>query len=459
MLYFFRVYLYKLSTSLLQRRVFSCLTFVYWFNYSFILLRTRGYLFCSLDYSPILNKKTKILASGPITAWQIEGEKLEVVTDFLLGSKITVEGDCSHEIRRQLLLGRKVMTNLNSVLKSRDITLPTKICRVKAMVFPVVMHSCASWTMKKAECQRIDALELWYRRRLLKVPWTVGISNQSILREISPEYSLEGLMLKLQYFGHLMPTADSLEKSLMLWKIEGRRRRGCQRMRWLDGITDARDMNLGKLQEMVRDREAWHAAVHWVTESGTTGREQLSLILCYLFCCLNCSIFLCHWKLMENDIRNQYLGTGCDHCNRGILNICILQKFSPNFLQCRIPAFDPWVRKIPWRKAWQPTPVFLPGESPWAEQSLEGYSLWGRKELNTTEETQHKQLTKIYFSYVKIQTPLNGWQSLLVVCYCWVGQKIHLGFSIWYNRKIQTNFLAKSIFIFYFVLFNRTPKF
>jgi len=122
--------------------------------------------------------------------------------------------------------------------------------------------------------------------------------------------------------------------------------------------------------------------------------------------------FLCHWKLMKNDIRNQYLGTGCDHCNRGILNICILQKFSPNFLQCRIPGFDPWARNIPWRKAWQPTPVFLPGESPWAEQSLEGCSLWGRKELNMTEETQHKQLTKIYFSYVKIQTPLNGWLLL-----------------------------------------------
>ena len=153
-----------------------------------------------MDYSPILNiKKVKVLASSPITAWQIEGEKLEVVTDFLfLGSEITAEGDCSHEIRRQLLLGRKMMTKLTSVWKSRDITLPTKVHIIKAMVFPVVMYGCEGWTVKKAECQRIGVLELWFWRRLLKVPWTTGRSNQSILREISPEYSLEGLMLKLQ---------------------------------------------------------------------------------------------------------------------------------------------------------------------------------------------------------------------------------------------------------------------
>ena len=154
-------------------------------------------------------------------------------------SKITADGDCSHKIKRYLLLGRKVMTNLDSILKSRDVTLPTKVCLVKAMVFPVVMYGCESWIVKKAECQRIDAFELWYWRRLLRVPWTARRSNQSILTEISPECSLEGLMLKLklQYFGHLMQRADSFEKTLMLGKTEGRRRRGRQGMRWLDGIT------------------------------------------------------------------------------------------------------------------------------------------------------------------------------------------------------------------------------
>ena len=177
------------------------------------------------------------------------------MTDFLfLGSKITVDSHCSHEIRRQLLPGRKVMTNLGSVLKSRDITLLKKVRLVKPMVFPVVMYDCESWTIKKAEHQRIDIFKLWCWKRLLKVPWTARRSNQSILREINPEYSLEGLMLnlKLQYFGHLMRTDDSLEKSLILGKTEGRRRRGPQRMRWLDGINDAMDMNVGKLWEMVR---------------------------------------------------------------------------------------------------------------------------------------------------------------------------------------------------------------
>ena len=181
------------------------------------------------------------MASGPNTSWQIDGGKLETVTDFIfLDSKITANSDCLHEIKRRLLLGRKAKTNLDSILKSRDITLPTKVHIVKAMVFPVVMYGCESWTIKKADCQRSDAFELWCWRRLFRVPWTARRSNQSILKEISHEYTLEGLMLKLklQYFGHLMRRADSLEKTLMLGKIEGRRREQ-QRMRWLDGITDS----------------------------------------------------------------------------------------------------------------------------------------------------------------------------------------------------------------------------
>ena len=200
---------------------------------------------------------------------------MKTVTDFIfLGSKITVDSDCNHEIKRRLLLGWNAMTNLDYVLKSRDITLPTKICIVKAILFLVVRYGCDSWTVNKTECQRIDAFELCWRR-LLRVHWTARRPNQSFLKEINPEYSLEGLMLKLKfqyYFGHLMQRTNSLEKTLMLGKIESRRR-GWQRTRWLDGITDSMDLSLSKLQEMVKDREVWCGAVREVTKSQTQPRN------------------------------------------------------------------------------------------------------------------------------------------------------------------------------------------
>ena len=213
-------------------------------------------------------------------------------SDFIFSaSKITADSDCSHEIKRHLLLGRKAMTNLNSILKSRDVTLPTKVCLVKALVFPVVMYGCESLPIKKTERWRIHTFELWFCRRLLRVSWTAGRSSQSILKDISPEYSLEGLLLKLklQSFGHLKWRTDSLEKTLMLGKIKGRRRRGRQRMRWLDGFISSMDMRSSKLQKLVMDREDWCTSVHGVAKSQTQLSDWTELI--------NEFIFLFHFNL------------------------------------------------------------------------------------------------------------------------------------------------------------------
>ena len=214
------------------------------------------------------------MAAGPIISWQIDGETIETVIDLtFLGYKITADGDCSHETKRHLLLGRNAITNLDSILKRRDITLPTKAHLVKDTFFPVVMNGRESWTIKKAEHWRTDAFQLWCWRRLFRVSWTARRSNQSILKEISPEYSLYWLMLKLQYCCLLMWKTNSLEKTLMLGKIEGRKRRWQQRTRWLDGITDSMDMSLIELWEMMMNREAWHVAVHVITKNWTQLRD------------------------------------------------------------------------------------------------------------------------------------------------------------------------------------------
>ena len=294
------------------------------------------------DNSPVGNR-----------AWL--GKQWKQWVTIFLASKITADGDCSHEIKRHVLLGRKVMPNLDSILKSRDITLPTKVHLIKAMVFPVVMYGCESWTIKKAEHRRIDAFELWCWRRLLRVPWTASRSNQSILKEINPGCSLVGLMLKLklQYFGHLMRRADSFEKTLMLGKIEGRRRSGWQRMRWL-----------------MASPTQWT----WVlVNSGSwwwTGRPGVL------------------WFMGSQRVRHNWVTelNWTEAGRRGILGGTSGKEPMCQSRRCKRYRFDLWVRKIPWRRTWQPTPVFFPRESH-QQGSLVAYGPWGCTESDSTEMT------------------------------------------------------------------------